>query len=171
MSRKQALFGCWVLGSAAAMVVGAFSPWMKIFSGTSRGIDGVNDGWLVVIAAVTGGAAFLWKRDMASAGVVIGCGCLGGAFAIYDRMLTSDLAEGTGGLIRVGWGVNLTIIASISLAAAGLVWVLTSGSTAGPATSPVGAAPVAAAPVVFADETSTTSPPLAAPNATDPTGQ
>ena len=102
MQMKRALF-LWVFGSATAMVIGAFSPWMKLFGFSSRGIDGINDGWLVVIAAVAGGAAFVWKRDPASAGVVIGCGCLGGAIAIYDRVLISDTAKGTGGLIQVGW--------------------------------------------------------------------
>jgi hypothetical protein len=168
MLRKQALV-LWVLGSAAAMVLGAVSPWMKVFGISSRGIDGINDGWLVVIAAVTGGAAFLWKRDPAAAGVVIGCGCLGGAIAIYDRVLIGDTASESGGFIQVGWGVNLAIIASISFAAAGLVWILKSEGATAPAGSPAGAAPVVAAPLGFApDETSTTPPQL--PNATDPTG-
>jgi hypothetical protein len=171
MPAKQALFICWVLGSAAAMVIGAFGPWMKLFRTSSRGIDGLNDGWLVVIAAVAGGAAFLWKRDPASAGVALGCGCFGGAVAIYDRWLLGDTAEGTDGLIQVGWGVNLAVIASISLAAAGLGWILTSEGADTPAASSAGAAPVASATAVFApDLKSTTSPPLAAPNATDPTG-
>lgn len=177
MQRKRALF-LWMLGSAAAMVIGAFSPWMKLFGHSSRGIDGINDGWLVVIAAVAGGAAFSWKRDRASAGVVIGCGCLGGAIAIYDRMLISDTARGTGGLIQVGWGVNLAIIASTSFAAAGLVWILKPEDANVSAASPIGGiAPVGAAmspppatePMSAAAEPDTAEPP-AVPNATDPTG-
>jgi hypothetical protein len=127
MTRQQALFG-WVVGSAALMVVGSFGPWAKVLGFSVSGTDGSNDGWFVVVIAVVAGAVFLWKRETARAGfaAIVG-GVLGASVAIYDRSNVKDAAsEGgeLGELVQVGWGLNLALVASISLAISGVVWIL-----------------------------------------------
>lgn len=130
MTRRQALFS-WVAGSAALMVLGSFGPWAKVLSSTVSGTDGGNDGWFVVAIAVGAAAVFLWKRETAQAGyaAIVG-GVLGSAVAMYDR---SNLKDAASGSVQVGWGLNLALIASISLAISGAVWVLTSEEDASPA--------------------------------------
>lgn len=127
MTRQQALFW-WVVGSAVLMVVGSFGPWAKVLGFTVSGTDGSNDGWFVVAIAVAAGAVFLWQRESTRAGfaAIVG-GVLGATVAIYDRSNLKDAAsEGgeLGELVQVGWGLNLAMLASISLAIAGAAWVL-----------------------------------------------
>jgi hypothetical protein len=127
MTRQQALFW-WVVGSVVLMVVGSFGPWAKVLAFTVSGTDGSNDGWFVVAIAVVAGAVFLWKRETTRAGfaAIVG-GVLGASVAIYDRSNLKDVAsEGgeLGELVQVGWGLNLAMVASISLAIAGAAWIL-----------------------------------------------
>jgi hypothetical protein len=131
MERRQRVF-YWVLASAALMLVGAFGPWAKIFGFSVNGTDGSNDGWLVVLAAVVSAALLLWKRDARIAGLgAIAGGAVGALVTIYDRQnLTPDSADGelVDGLVQVGWGLNLAMLASISLAVAGVVWMRSAGT-------------------------------------------
>ncbi len=127
MTRQQALFW-WVVASAALMVVGSFGPWAKVLGVTVSGTDGNNDGWFVVAIAVVAGAVFLWKRGKPQAGfaAIVG-GVLGASVAMYDRSNVKDAASGggeLGELVQVGWGLNLALVASISLAIAGGVWLV-----------------------------------------------
>ena len=127
MTRRQALFS-WVVGSAALMVVGSFGPWAKVPGSTVSGLDGSNDGWFVVAIAVVACAVFLWKRRKTQAGfaAIVG-GVLGASVAMYDRSHLKDaVSEGgeLGELVQVGWGLNLAMVASISLAIAGAVWIV-----------------------------------------------
>jgi hypothetical protein len=92
------------------------------------GTDGSNDGWLIVVIAAVSAGVFLWARErrFGAIGPILG-GVLGAIVTIYDRGNLSDAGEGElgEGLIQVGWGLNLAMIASISLALAGAVWLLT----------------------------------------------
>ena len=125
MTRQQALFW-WVVGSAALMVVGSFGPWAKVLGFSVSGTDGSNDGWFVVAIAVIAGGVFLWQRETTRAGLAaIAGGVLGASIAIYDRANIDDAASDAGEfgeLVQVGWGLNLAMVASISLAIAGAVW-------------------------------------------------
>jgi len=127
MTRQQAFFW-WVLASAALMVVGAFGPWVELLGLSAGGTDGGNDGWLVIAVAVAAAALFLWQRRKARAGAAaLAGGVLGAIITIYDRSNVGDAAGEAGQageLVQVGWGLNLAIGASISLAIAGIVWVL-----------------------------------------------
>lgn len=129
MTRRQALFW-WVVGSAALMVLGSFGPWAKVLAITVSGTDGGNDGWFVVAIALGAAAVFLWKRETAQAGyVAIVGGVLGSAVTMYDRSNLKDAASDSGELgelVQVGWGLNLALVASISLAISGAAWVLKS---------------------------------------------
>jgi hypothetical protein len=122
----------WVgLAAAAAMLVGAFGPWIKViglvntsFSGT----DGSNDGWFVVGAALVGGLALLGyaKTHRLLALLTLGGGVVGAAVTIYDRDNVSDaIAEFDSGQslaqAEIGWGLNLALVASFVLAAVGVI--------------------------------------------------
>ena len=110
------------------MVIGAFGPWAKVLAVSISGTEGGNDGWFVVAIAVVAGAVFLWTRETTQAGyAAIAGGVLGASIAIYDRTNVKDAASENGQLgelVQVGWGLNLALVASISLALAGAVWIL-----------------------------------------------
>jgi hypothetical protein len=126
MDRRQAVM-TWVLGSAALMVLGAFGPWVKAFGMSASGTDGSNDGWLVVGAAVIGGGLFALARNSKrlSGLVAILGGVLGVAVTLYDRHHVQSVIQDGGalvqGLVQIGWGLNLALAASVSLAVAGIV--------------------------------------------------
>jgi hypothetical protein len=127
MERRQAVL-IWVLASAGFMVIGAFGPWAKVLALSVSGTDGSNDGWLVVAAAAIAALLFFLLRNQARAGLwpVLG-GVAGAAIALYDRhSFTSAVDQGgvlAHAVAQVGWGLNLTILASVSLLVAGVVWV------------------------------------------------
>ena len=129
MTRQQALFW-WIVVSAALMVIGSFGPWAKVLGVSISGTDGGNDGWFVIAIAAVAGAVFLWQREVMQAGyAAIAGGVLGASIAIYDRTNIEDAADETGRLgelVEVGWGLNLAMVASISLAIAGVVWIVKS---------------------------------------------
>jgi len=124
----------WVFASAGMMVLGSFGPWVKVFGMTASGIDGHNDGWLVVAAAAIGVLLLLVRRDSRAAGVwaLLG-GIAGTAVTFHDRSNVSDAISSGGALVQaaaqVGWGLNVALLASVSLAIAGLVWVAKSEAT------------------------------------------
>ena len=106
------------------MVVGAFGPWLKLFGNAVRGTAVGNDGWIVVALAVLAGAAFLWMRRSQLAAIpAIAGGALGAYTAIENRRILDDVEDAE--FFQIGWGLNLAILASISLAISGLVWVMT----------------------------------------------
>ena len=117
----------WVLGSATLMVVGAFGPWVKALGQSVGGTDGCNDGWLVVAAAVIGGALFYATRANRGGGVwaLLG-GIAGVAITLYDRSNVQNAIDKGGAftraLVQVGWGLNLALAASASMAVAGAVY-------------------------------------------------
>jgi hypothetical protein len=126
MDRRQAVM-TWVLGSAALMVLGAFGPWVKAFGMSASGTDGSNDGWLVVGAAVIGGGLFALARNskrLSGLVAVLG-GVLGVVATLYDRHHVQSAIQDGGalvqGLVQIGWGLNLALAASVSLAVAGIV--------------------------------------------------
>jgi hypothetical protein len=101
-------------------VVGAIGPWAKAFAITVSGLDGKNDGWAVLVLALAAAALILggvlaqrgWLR-------VVVCLCAAaagvGIFAIgfYDRNNVTNIikAQNAEGIVAVGWGLNLTIVA------------------------------------------------------------
>lgn len=123
-SRK--LVRWWVFASAAAMVVGAFGPWVKALGESVRGTDGSNDGWFVVAAAALGALLFYVLRSRRTAAIwPLLAGAVGIAVTLYDRSDLQDRINQGGALfqalVQVGWGLNLALAASVSMAVAALV--------------------------------------------------
>jgi hypothetical protein len=145
MTRRQA-FLLWIEASAALMLIGAFGPWVKALGVSVSGTDGSNDGWVVVVAALFGGvlAAITYKNRGAGFFALIG-GVAGLSTAAYDRNNVQDKISNGGDLLRsvasVGWGLNLCLFASISLAIAGAVWLFKVPSDEAHPTSSVAAGP------------------------------
>jgi hypothetical protein len=110
----------WGAASTALMVVGALGPWGKILSISVSGTDGTNDGWLVVAAAVVGFLFILGQRRSRWFGLgTLLAGALGTAVTLYDRNALADGSDEVGGfasLVTIGWGLNLAVLASMSLA-------------------------------------------------------
>jgi hypothetical protein len=107
------------------MGIGAFGPWVKALGVNVGGTDGANDGWIVVAVALIGALVVLARRGSKASGIfAIVAGTVGAATTIYDRSNVSSAIDNGGPLaqsaVQVGWGLNLAIVASISLAIAGL---------------------------------------------------
>ena len=115
-------------------VVGAIGPWAKAFAITASGLDGTNDGWVVLVlallaAALVLGGVFARRRWTALIvcflAVAAGVGIVATGF--YDRNnLTNNIASHNAqGVVSVGWGLNLTIVAGfLILLSSGGVWAL-----------------------------------------------
>ncbi|MDT4891481.1 MAG: hypothetical protein QOE97_516 [Pseudonocardiales bacterium] len=142
----------WVLGSAALMVLGAFGPWVKALGQSVGGTDGSNDGWLVVAAAVIGGALFYATRAHRGGGVwaMLG-GVAGVAVTLYDRSNVQNAIDKGGtftqALVQIGWGLNLALAASASMTAAGAVYWFQTRETQQPLPPPTSSPPSTDAPV------------------------
>jgi hypothetical protein len=126
----------WVLGSGVLMVVGAFGPWATVFGFSVSGTDGSNDGWLVVAAAAIGGGLYYAMRRRSDAGVwPLLAGLAGLAVTAYDRQ-NLQVTGVFAGVVQVGWGLNLALIASVSMAIAGVFAVVQARRSAPAATPP-----------------------------------
>ena len=124
----------WALVSAGLMVVGAFGPWVTVL-----GTISVN-GWtlekkaagIIVVLALLGAVGVWTRRTTAASGGFAFCTGLASALlAFYEHHHISGLiassipGAGTygallGGLVHVGWGLDLALAGSVSLTLAGL---------------------------------------------------
>ena len=151
----------WLLGSAALALVGAFGPWLRVLGQSVGGTDGSNDGWLVVAAAGLGALLYYLNRAHRIAGMwgLLG-GIAGTAVTLYDRSNVQNAIDQGGtlaaGLVQVGWGLNLALAASVSLAIAGAV----SWYSARPGAQPE---PLSSEPPPAAAPSPPSMPPPAAP--------
>jgi hypothetical protein len=108
----------WGMLSAAAMIVGGFGPWATLLGVSVSGTDG--DGWIIIVLAAFALLCVLGEhqhRVLALLSLI--AGVTGVAITLYDRSnLTSavDEAGAFGALAQVGWGLNLALAASASLA-------------------------------------------------------
>jgi hypothetical protein len=114
----------WVWCSAGLMVVGAFGAWATIGSVSVGGT--VGDGWFVILAGALGAGLSYAMRGSRSAGAwpIIG-GAVGLAVTAYDRSHLESFINHGGAVaqppVQVGWGLSVALIASISMAIAGVV--------------------------------------------------
>ena len=147
----------WVLGSGALMAFGAFRTWVLIESesdwsgwsyleGTISGTDGSSDGWLVVAAAAIAGGLVFFRRTSRHAGIpaLLG-GVVGLSVTAYD-LATLQRAVGRGSGFEgytayAGLGLILALLASISMAIAGIVALRRARSAPAPERFPARSSP------------------------------
>jgi hypothetical protein len=114
----------WALASAALMVIGAFGPWAKVLVISINGTDASHDAWIVASAGLFGGLlVYVRRTDTASGAWALLAGIIGALPAIYVRQHLKQWISDSGpmaqALVHVGWGLDLAIVASISLGIAG----------------------------------------------------
>ena len=122
----------WALLSAGLMAIGAFGPWLNalsVLSLTGWDVQKKEAGGLVSIALLGALMVFL-SRATASAGVwALFAGLAGLALTGWEHHRITSALGGVDpqyrtlekALVHIGWGLDLAIAASISLALAGLV--------------------------------------------------
>jgi hypothetical protein len=123
---ERLLYTIWLEASAALMVVGVYGSWVTV---RGTGVSGTTDGTrgFIVLAAGLLAAGLVWfRRATRSAGVyVFLTGVAAVAAVAYDR---THLDEAIGGgavaaaAAHAGWGLDLALGASVSLAVAGAAW-------------------------------------------------
>jgi hypothetical protein len=131
MAGRRIGLSIWAAASVVLMLIGSFGPWVKGPFGVSiSGIDGSNDGWVVVGAAALA-VLFLYPyvRYQGSSRILALLSALAGiaaaATTIYDRNHISKALKVEGVSVgQVGWGLNVAMIASISLSAAAIILAL-----------------------------------------------
>jgi hypothetical protein len=129
----------WSLGSAALMVVGAFGPWVTALGILSiSGNDVHEHGWYLAALALAGAmVVFARRTNVAGAVWAIVVGLTGTGLTYHDRHdITSLLGAAAttptqrdfvNALVHVGWGLNVALFASLSLALSGLGWFFSEG--------------------------------------------
>ena len=101
-----------------AVLVGVFSTWTKDGSVTLNGIQGPNDGWLILLLVVP---LLLWAR-MAERGSWTGVVGMLGASLVMCWTALEDWLDGRDALgASVGYGLLLVVSGSIVLAVAAVV--------------------------------------------------
>jgi hypothetical protein len=114
----------WALASAALMIIGAFGPWAKVLVVSINGTDASRDAWVVASAGFFGGLlVYVRRADTASGAWALLAGVIGALPAVYVRQhlkhWISDSGPTAQAWIHVGWGLDVAVVASISLAVAG----------------------------------------------------
>lgn len=114
----RASVSSWVAGGAAVgMAIGSIAPWATVLAISVSGFD-TDDGVIILVGAAIAGIAVLLharSRGRGWAGLSLICGVVAFAASLYDRSNLSHLTSDSGGLARVGWGLNLTVVASAVL--------------------------------------------------------
>jgi hypothetical protein len=160
----------WALISVGLMIVGAFGPWATVLGASVSGTDGHNDGWIVIVIALLGGLFVYGRRESRDAGIwALLIGGIGVAATLYDRHNLSSAISQAGAfgavIAHIGWGLNLSLFASVSLAASGLgSYARSSSSPAAVATQALPARALAIGPA----RASLAYSPAAAPSAPVP---
>lgn len=113
------------LAAAAFGAIGSIGPWATVIglsvNGTDDGGDGIGTLAVMVIVAALAGASLYTGRNRFG-GIVFIFGLAAAALGIYDMARldssTSELAEGA---VNIGWGLWLTILGSLGVAAGGFL--------------------------------------------------
>lgn len=116
--REQSKSFWWAIGSAAAMVLGAFAPWARVLGFLSvNGTDG--DGWVVIGAAIVAVGVIVLRqrrgRGLWPFVVTFLAAVVAAAVAIHDWTDIHGFAGETEGLVDTAWGIYLATIGSVSL--------------------------------------------------------
>lgn len=112
------------LGTAIAVIIGSFAPWVELKGLISMSFSGTEgDGWITALAGVVAllislAPAFSYRKALMTAAAL--CGVVAAFTTIYDysrvRDGISEMNQGeTFAVGSVGWGLWLTMLASIVL--------------------------------------------------------
>jgi hypothetical protein len=104
----------------AATAIGVFLPWTQDGPVRLDGLDGPNNGWLVLVVA---GIALCWIRSMGRGSLVASATVFGSALVI-GLTAVNDWVDGRRVLDATGaYGVMIVVVASVLLAAAAAIHV------------------------------------------------
>ena len=105
-------------GGVVAALVGVFSTWTSSGPVSLNGTQGPNNGWLVVIFAFValGGVRALSRGSWLGVAAVLGAAVVILWTAVEGLLDNRDVLGGS-----TGWGLWLTILAALTLAAAALL--------------------------------------------------
>jgi Uncharacterised protein family UPF0547 len=132
---RRGWFLLWGLTSALLMVFGVLGPWIRIGTLAGGGVAERHAGAvLVLVAAVIGGALLVvWRQRQAAGIAALLGGLVGLVVTVRDRRHFTGLLVGRHlvpgppvlpRFVHVGWGLDLALLASLSLALCGLVWLI-----------------------------------------------
>ena len=125
---ERNVYTLWIEATAAAMVVGVFGSWATVRGAGVAGTATGSRGWVVLCAALLASGVFWFRRGTRSAGVyVFLLGVVAVAAVAYDRTHLGDTigsSSATSAAARAGWGLNLALGGSVSLAVAGAAWAV-----------------------------------------------
>lgn len=125
----------WGLLSALLMALSSFGPWLVAWTPSLNDDGGLQrgHGWLVLVAAVVGAAVLVVLRQRRTGGVaalfagLVGLGITLHAATHINGLRPQHGIAGVGikyGFGDAGWGLDLALLASLSFALCGLVWLL-----------------------------------------------
>jgi hypothetical protein len=125
MERQEKVLGAaWI--AAFLMALGAVGAWVSTPASSVSGVDGTNDGWIVGAVAVAAALLVYRARGRRECGLVmLAASVVSAGVSVYDRSHLERVAgQSLGPLVRVGWGLNLDLLASVALGLLGLLWLL-----------------------------------------------
>jgi hypothetical protein len=117
-----------VWAAVVAAALGAFLPWTSDGPVRLDGIEGPNNGWLVVIVAAFAAG---WIRSMQRGSWLGVIGVLGAAVVIGGTALESWLGDRAVTGARPAFGLVLVLAASVALAASAVGCAVAASSRAG----------------------------------------
>jgi len=110
VSDRRIALGCY--GAIVAAFVGVFGPWRNAGPVSLDGFEGPHNGWLVIIFGLIAlaGVGSLSRGGWLGTVTVLGAACVM-VYAAVANVVDDNAALGG----RTGWGVWLTIAASVLL--------------------------------------------------------
>ncbi len=113
----------WVWISGGLIAIGGFGAWATVFVVSVDGTQG--DGWFVIVGGVVGGVlAYTARRSRWASVSALLAGVVGVAVTAHDFSHLESAINHSGPfapVVHVGWGLIVALLASISMALAGLV--------------------------------------------------
>ena len=104
----------WGCRSAVVLaIVGVFGPWRTAGPVALNGFEGPHNGWLVIIFGLISlaGAGAVARGSWLGTVLVVGCAAVMASAALRDLVDDEAVLGGSS-----GWGVWLTVVASVALA-------------------------------------------------------
>jgi len=129
---------------SALLMFGSLGPWLRAGLGDSGGLQR-GHGWLVLVAAVAGAAGLVvWRQRRVAGAAALLAGLVGLGVTLHAATHIRGLIPPRTQFLEIGpfkplkfsfstfagWGLDLALLGSLSLALCGLVWLLASRSSA-----------------------------------------